>query len=134
MTDQRAPQKARLDKWLWAARFFKTRSLAKKAIEGGKVAYDGARAKVSKEVSTGASLTIRQGWDEKTVRVDALAEQRRGAAQAAELYTETAESIERRKQQAAQRKAFKESMLPPESRPTKKQRRELQRLREQDFD
>lgn len=128
------PQKARLDKWLWAARFFKTRSLAKKAIEGGKVAYDGARAKVSKEVSIGATLSIKQGWDEKTVLVDALSEQRRGAEQAAQLYTETPESIERRKQQAAQRKAFRESMLPPETRPTKKQRRELGRLREQDYD
>lgn len=127
-------EKVRLDKWLWAARFFKTRSLAKKAIEGGKVTYDGARAKVSKEVNVGASLTIRQGWDEKTVCVDALAEQRRGATQAAELYTETAESIEQRKQRAAQRKAFRESMLPPETRPTKKQRRLLERLREQDYD
>ncbi|MGI9287610.1 MAG: ribosome-associated heat shock protein Hsp15 [Pseudomonadales bacterium] len=128
------PQKVRLDKWLWAARFFKTRSLAKKAIEGGKVAYDGARAKVSKEVSIGATLTIPQGWDEKTVHVDALSEQRRGAEQAALLYTETPESIERRKQQAAQRKVLRESMLPPETRPTKKQRRELGRLREQDYD
>ena len=127
-------EKVRLDKWLWAARFFKTRSLAKKAIEGGKVAYDGARAKVSKEVSVGATLIIRQGWDEKTVHVDALSEQRRGATQAAELYTETAESIEQRKQQAAQRKVFRESMLPPETRPTKKQRRVLERLREQDYD
>ena len=133
MTDPIA-KKARLDKWLWAARFFKTRSLAKKAIEGGKVTYDGARAKVSKEVSVGASLTIRQGWDEKTVHVDALAEQRRGASVAAELYTETAESIEKRKHTAAQRKVFRESMLLPEQRPTKKQRRVLERLREQDYD
>lgn len=126
--------KVRLDKWLWAARFFKTRSLAKKAIEGGKVAYDGARVKVSKEVTIGATLTIRQGWDQKTVKVDALAEQRRGAAQAAALYSETPDSIERRRQTAAQRKAFRESMLPPETRPTKKQRRVLERLREQDYD
>ncbi len=129
-----APKKVRLDKWLWAARFFKTRSLAKKAIEGGKVTYDGTRAKVSKEVSVGASLSIRQGWDEKTVHVDVLAEQRRGATEAATLYTETAESIEQRKQTAAQRKVFRESMLPPEQRPTKKQRRVLERLREQDYD
>lgn len=128
------PKNVRLDKWLWAARFFKTRSLAKKAIEGGKVSYEGARTKVSKEVSIGARLTIRQGWDEKTVHVDALAEQRHGAAEAAELYTETAESIEKRKQTAAQRKVFRESMLPPEQRPTKKQRRVLERLREQDYD
>jgi ribosome-associated heat shock protein Hsp15 len=74
--------KVRLDKWLWAARLFKTRSLAKQAIEGGKVHYDGTRSKVSKEVEIGARLTVRQGWDEKELEVSALSVQRRGAAEA----------------------------------------------------
>ena len=62
-------ERVRLDKWLWAARFFRTRNLARQAIEGGKVWYDGARTKVSKEVQVGAELRIRQGFDEKTVTV-----------------------------------------------------------------
>ena len=70
--------KVRLDKWLWAARFFKTRSLAKQAIEGGKVHYEGARTKVSREVTVGAELQIRQGWDEKTVVVLGLSDQQIG--------------------------------------------------------
>ena len=65
-------ERVRLDKWLWAARFFRTRNLAKQASEGGKVWYDGARTKVSKEVQLGAELRIRQGFDEKTVTVRAL--------------------------------------------------------------
>src|SRR5690606_28965388 len=69
----------RLDKWLWAARFFKTRALAKDAIEGGKVHYEGQRCKVSKTPELGAKLTIRQGFDEKTVIIKALSGQRRGA-------------------------------------------------------
>ena len=61
--------KLRLDKWLWAARFFKTRSLAKAAIEGGKVHLDGQRVKVSREITVGCEVRLRQGWDEKTVVV-----------------------------------------------------------------
>jgi ribosomal 50S subunit-recycling heat shock protein len=64
--------KLRIDKWLWAARFFKTRSLAKAAIEGGKVQLDGQRIKVSREISVGDQLRIRQGWDERDVIVEAL--------------------------------------------------------------
>ena len=76
------PGKVRLDKWLWAARFFKSRSLAKAAIDGGKVQLDGQRVKVSKEVVVGDILQIRQGWDEKVVLVKQLSEQRRSAPQA----------------------------------------------------
>ena len=72
-------QKLRLDKWLWAARFFKTRSLAKQAIEGGKVHFAGQRVKVSKEISVGDLLSIRQGFDAREVTVCALSDQRRGA-------------------------------------------------------
>ena len=94
-------EKLRLDKWLWAARFFKTRSLAKAAIEGGKVQLDGQRVKVSKEILVGDELKIRQGWDEKVVRVLALSDQRRGAPEASLLYEETPESIARREAEAA---------------------------------
>ena len=78
----------RIDKWLWAARFFKTRSLAKQAIEGGKVHYNGQRIKTSKLVELNAELTIRAGWDEKTVVVKVISDQRRNATLAAELFNE----------------------------------------------
>lgn len=124
--------KVRLDKWLWAARFFKTRSLAKQAIEGGKVQYNGARSKVSKEVEIGATLTIRQGWDEKEVEVLALSDQRRGAPEAQCLYQETAASMEKRLQNADQRKAMQGLGLISKQRPTKKQRRQIHRFQRQE--
>ncbi len=123
--------KARLDKWLWAARFFKTRSLAKQAIEGGKVHYDGARTKVSKEVVVGAELRIRQGWDEKVVIVQALSEQRRGASEATLLYEETAESVAHRETLAAQRKALRGNSPQTAGRPSKKDRRQIHRFKQQ---
>ena len=119
----------RFDKWLWAARFFKTRALAKQAIEGGKVHYNGARAKVSKAVEIGATLTIRQGWDEKTVVVTALSDQRRGASEASQLYGETEESIAKRDLNAEQRKLQRASLAAPEHRPNKKQRRQIVRFK-----
>ena len=97
--------KLRLDKWLWAARFFKTRSLAKAAIEGGKVHLGGQRVKVSREISVGDTLQIRRGWDELVVVVEALSDQRRGAPEAQKLYRETHASIEKRESEAAARKA-----------------------------
>lgn len=120
----------RLDKWLWAARFFKTRSLAKQAIEGGKVHYNGARVKVSKLVELGAELKIRQGWDEKTVVVVVLSDQRRGAPEAALLYQETEASQQRREQQAEQRKLVKQASLAPQGRPTKKERRQIHQFKQ----
>jgi ribosome-associated heat shock protein Hsp15 len=122
--------KIRLDKWLWAARFFKTRSLAKAAIEGGKVRYDGASCKVSKEVQMGAVLTIRQGWDEKIVEVIGLSDQRRGAPEAQLLYRETEESIAARQQTALQRKLTSAGMAAPQSRPSKKDRRQIHRFKQ----
>lgn len=123
-------QKLRLDKWLWAARFFKTRSLAKAAVEGGKVHLDGARVKVSREISVGDRLQIRQGWDEKVVEVTALSDQRRGAPEAMQLYQETPESIERREAEAAARKAAGGMIDRPAQRPNKKQRRQIHRFKE----
>jgi len=119
----------RLDKWLWAARFFKTRSQAKAAIEGGKVQMDGQRLKVSKEVAVGDVLLIRQGWDEREVRVTGLDEQRRGAPQARLLYEETAASVARREAEAAARKAAGGMIDRPPGRPDKKQRRQIHRFK-----
>lgn len=117
--------KVRIDKWLWAARFFKTRALAKAAIEGGKVHIDRQRTKPSKEITIGVTLQIRQGWEEKTVEVIALSDQRRGAPEAATLYRETTDSIARREAEAAQRKALHSRDATPKQRPTKKQRRQI---------
>jgi len=121
MTDE----PVRLDKWLWAARFFKTRVLAKKAIEGGKVHYQGERAKASRKVECHATLKIRQGWDEKTVVVTALSEQRRGAREASQLYCETQESSDKRSANAEQRKLLRTADDSRVKRPTKKQRRQI---------
>ncbi|MDX1734971.1 MAG: S4 domain-containing protein [Halioglobus sp.] len=122
--------KLRLDKWLWAARFFKTRSLAKAAIEGGKVHLAGQRVKVSREISVGDQLQIRQGWDEKTVVVRGLSDQRRGAPEARQLYEETADSIAGREAAALARKAAGGMVERPASRPTKKQRRQIHRFKD----
>ena len=122
--------KLRLDKWLWAARFFKTRSLAKAAIEGGKVRLDGQRVKVSKEISVGDTLQVRQGWDEKVVVVEALSDQRRGAPEAQALYRETEESLDKREAEAAARKAAGGMIERPAHRPTKKQRRQIHRFKD----
>ena len=117
--------KVRLDKWLWAARFFKTRSLAKQAIEGGKIHCDGQRLKPSKEISVGITLTIRQDLDEKIVLVNSLSDQRRGAPEAALLYTETEASILEREKRSAERKAGLASFIISDHRPNKKERRQI---------
>lgn len=122
--------KVRLDKWLWAARFFRTRAKAKLAINGGKVHVDGVRAKPSKDVSVGETLQIRQGYDEKVVIVTALSDNRGNATAAAMLYQETDDSLERRESAAEQRK-LAGSAVSSEGRPSKKQRRRIVRFREQ---
>jgi ribosome-associated heat shock protein Hsp15 len=122
--------KVRLDKWLWAARFFKTRNLAKQAIDGGKVHCNSARCKSSREIEIGATLEVRQGWDEKTVIVLALSDKRGGAPQAALLYQETAESFEKRQLQAEQRKAMQSSNPHPSKRPSKQDRRLIHRFKQ----
>lgn len=121
MKNQAESSEVRLDKWLWAARFYKTRSLAKAMIEGGKVHYNGQRAKVSKLVEVGATIKLRQGNEEKEVTVVALSDQRRGAPEAQKLYCETTQSIEAREQ----RKAAALSMPYSDHRPNKKERRDL---------
>jgi ribosome-associated heat shock protein Hsp15 len=121
--------KLRLDKWLWAARFFRTRSLAKAAIEGGKVHLGGQRVKVSREIAVGDVLSIRQGFDLKEVTVRGLSAQRRGASEAQQLYEESAESIERRQEEAAARRA-QPTPLHPARRPSKRERRQIHRFLE----
>lgn len=118
----------RIDKWLWAARFFKTRSLAKAAIEGGKVHHDGDRVKVSKEVRIGMELTIQQGFDKKTVQIKALSAQRGGAPQAQLLYDETEMSVARRELLSSQRKLH--NLARPEHRPSKRDRRQIHKFKE----
>jgi len=121
MTDK----KIRLDKWLWAARFYKTRSIARDMIQGGKVHYNGQRAKASKIVELGGLLTIRQGDVNKQVYIEILSEQRRGAPVAQTLYRETAESVKKREQYQTLRKLSLQNAPHPEKKPNKKQRREL---------
>jgi len=121
----------RIDKWLWAARFFKTRSIAKTAIEGGKVHLDGQRVKVSREIAVGETLVIKQGWDEKEVVVLGLSAQRGPAPVARELYEETEGSIEKREREAQARKAAGGAVARPTQKPGKHQRKALERLRKQ---
>jgi ribosome-associated heat shock protein Hsp15 len=117
-------EKVRLDKWLWAARFYKTRALAKAAIESGKVHCRGERCKPGKEPKVGDEFQLRTGFDERTVVVVALSDVRRGAPEAQQLYAETPESLARREQAAALRKAGALGVS-TDGKPTKKQRRQL---------
>ena len=119
----------RIDKWLWAARFFKTRGIAKQAIEGGKVQVDGQRAKPSKEIEVGAIIRLRQGFDEKSVLVKSLNDQRRPFSEAKLMFEETQESIEKRQVLSDQRKA-QPALWPSSSKPNKKQRRLIQEFKQ----
>ena len=120
--DNNSPAKVRLDKWLWAARLFKTRALAKTAIEGGKVEIDGQKPKPGKEIGVGTTLKVRQGWDDRTMTVLKLSEQRRGAPEAQQLYEETEESIRERQRLAELRKMQSAGPFSSEK-PNKKDRR-----------
>jgi ribosome-associated heat shock protein Hsp15 len=128
--DNTTDDKIRLDKWLWAARFYRTRALAKQAIEGGKVHYQGAKAKCSRVVEVQAEIAIRQGFDEKTIVVQAISGSRRGAPEAALLYSETATSEKARSDLAVGRKAMGQTSI-SDGKPTKKQRRDQQRFEQQ---
>lgn len=117
----------RIDKWLWAARFFKSRSLAQDAVAGGKVHVNGQRVKPAHAVSAGDELAITKGTVQFVVVVDAAAD-RRGPAKVAEtLYTETAESAQRRERLRAERRHRPPA---PEHKPDKRLRRRLQRIKE----
>ncbi len=123
------PQHVRLDKWLWAARFFKTRSLAAQAIAAGHIRLNGSRAKAAKALAPGDMLEIIRGTTTWTVRVRELSARRRGAAEAQMLYEETEESRERRERLAAEIRANPLARLDSPGRPSKRDRRRLDRLR-----
>ena len=129
MSRDHSSQPVRLDKWLWAARFFKTRRLATEAVKGGKVHVDGQRAKRARAVHVGERLTIRKGPVTFEIVVDDLAERRGPAREAEKLYTETAESRQRREEEAAMRKAVGQSLSHPAKRPSKRDRRHLIRFK-----
>ena len=122
----------RLDKWLWAARFFKTRAKAKDAIDGGKVHLGGHRCKPSKEVVTGDMLNITQGFDEKIIIVQQVSEKRGSATLAQKLYLETPESEAKRALLAEKRKAAGAHIMPA-GRPTKRNRRLIHQFRDKNL-
>jgi ribosome-associated heat shock protein Hsp15 len=119
----------RLDKWLWAARFFKTRSLAQQAIEAGRVRVGGERVKPAKDVMPDDRLSIRVGEADWDVAVRALSQRRGPAAEARRLYEESDESRQRREAVLAQRRLAAEPARALQGRPTKRDRRALERLR-----
>lgn len=119
-------EKLRIDRWLWAARFFKTRNLAKTAIDSGKVQIDGVKIKPSRQVEIGQQIKLSQGWDEKTVVVTALSAVRRGAPEAALLYSETAQSLAARNAHKEQRRLQPD--IAGQGRPNKRQRRQIHRF------
>ena len=126
MTSDASGAKVRLDKWLWAARFFKTRSLSADEIGKGRVQVNGQAAKASREVRVGDLIALRQGHVARTVLVTAASEQRGPASVAQTMYAETAESIAAREKQALERRMNTEPSLAIEQgRPTKRDRRQL---------
>jgi ribosome-associated heat shock protein Hsp15 len=129
MSDEDEGGRVRLDKWLWAARFYKTRTLAAEAIAGGKVEVNGDRAKRARPLAVGDEVRVRQGPYEHRVVIRQLSERRGPAAQAATLSEETAESREAREQLAIQLKSLHSAFVPDRGRPTKRDRREMERFK-----
>jgi ribosome-associated heat shock protein Hsp15 len=127
MTD--SEDRTRVDKWLWAARFYKTRALAAEAIAGGKVQVNGERVKRAKPLQIGDEIRIRQGPYEHRVVVRELSSQRGPATRAAQLYDETPESRSAREAMALQLKSLHQAFLPERGRPTKKDRREMEKFK-----
>jgi len=119
----------RIDKWLWAARLYKTRSLATEAVLGGRVHVNGARLKPSKEIRLEDTVEAKTGTIERTVVVTGLSEKRGPASRAAGLYAETAESVAKREQQALERRLARPLGADLGARPTKLDRRRLDALR-----
>ena len=120
------PKYNRLDKWLFSARFYKTRKIAQEMINGGKVRYNGTRCKPSKLIEINSLITITQGSVEKTVLVKQYAQKRVSAALAQNLYEETTESLQKRETKKAQEALC---ATPKTSKPNKKQRRDIVRLK-----
>ena len=121
-------EKLRVDRWLWAARFFKTRSLAKSAIENGKIEQNGNRIKASKEIAQGDLLSVRRGDTVQVVRVLALTDKRGSATIAQGLYEETEQSILEREIVTEKKKIIRAGYSSPKSKPSKKDRRKITEL------
>lgn len=119
--------KLRLDKWLWAARFYKTRKLAQEMIDGGKVSINGKRCKSSHSVNIGDEIIVQAGFDKRTIIVKNLSDKRGSATQAATLFDETEASIEKRQQHTENRKLT--PIARTETKPTKKQRRDFAKFK-----
>ncbi len=129
LVQQAETDKVRIDKWLWAARFFKTRTLATQQVEGGKVKCNDKRVKPAHLVQVGDTLHIPKGWDEVIVLITALAERRGSSSVAHTLYQETEQSIQKRQERAANRALFRDPAQEIKARPTKRDRRELEDCR-----
>ncbi|MBE8167395.1 MAG: ribosome-associated heat shock protein Hsp15 [Shewanella sp.] len=129
-TDNKKISPIRLDKWLWAARFYRTRAIAKQMIDGGKIHYNGQRAKSSKNVEIGAQILLRQGYEEKEVFVQSLSEHRGNATTAQTLYQETEQSIKKRQLSAEARRLNRLNNPAPDHKPDKKQRRQIVRFKQ----
>ncbi|MBF7074350.1 ribosome-associated heat shock protein Hsp15 [Glaciecola sp. MH2013] len=121
----------RIDKWLWAARFCKTRAIARELVQSGKVQYNKQRSKPSKIVDLGAIIVVPAGFDQKTVVVKEVNGQRRAAAFAQLMYEETPESIALREKNLAARRLSVFHSPRPDNRPDKKQRRQIIKFKQQ---
>ena len=128
--DEHPDERVRLDKWLWAARFFKHRSLATEAVDGGKIQLNGLRVKPAKDVKPGDRVDIQIDATRFSVIVTGVAEKRGSAAVAQTLYTETAESIAARERQREERRFAVTPGDDLHGRPTKRDRRRIGRLQE----
>ena len=127
--DTSASLRVRLDKWLWAARFYKTRAVAAEAIDAGRIEVNGERAKRSKLLQLGDRMTIRRPPFELAIVVTGVREQRGSATIAAELYSESEASTKAREALSAQLKAMGPAAFRDKGRPGKKERRDIDRLR-----
>ncbi len=121
--------KVRLDKWLWAARFYKTRAVAREMVQGGKVHYNGQRTKASKIVDVGAKVKLAQGVDEKLITILSVLEKRQSAPIAQTMYQESDASIAKREENSIARKNNSFFAPHPDKKPDKKQRRELLKMK-----
>jgi len=124
-------ENVRLDKWLWAARFFKTRAIARDMVQSGKVHYNGQRAKPGKYVEPGAMIKVPSGWDIREVKVLALSDKRLSAPLAQQLFEETQESVTKREESQVARKMNAFHSPKPDNRPDKKQRRQIIKFKQQ---
>lgn len=131
-SEHEATTRIRLDKWLWAARFFKTRTLAAEAVAGGKVYVNDQRAKPSHLARVGEKLRIQRGPYEWVIEIKALSRQRGPTKEAALLYEETAASRQRREELIEQRRLQRSADSQPATRPTKKDRRRIVRFTQWD--